>query len=71
MLVDEWGLDESDLVLDPFVGAGTTILAAKEKGIPATGDDLLTVGSTRVWDKDCELQFSKAWEGMKETSTCY
>ncbi len=39
-LVDEWSLAEQDEILDPFVGAGTTLLAAKEKNIPATGYDL-------------------------------
>jgi len=49
-LMEEWGLGPRDKVLDPFVGAGTTLLAAKEKGIPATGYDLspLAVFASRV-----------------------
>ncbi len=49
-LVDEWGLTPKDHILDPFAGAGTTLLAAKEKGIPATGYDLspLAVLAARV-----------------------
>lgn len=39
-LVDEWGLNGHNKILDPFSGAGTTLLAAKEKGIPCTGYDL-------------------------------
>ncbi len=39
-LVDEWGLDERDRILDPFVGAGTTLLGARERGVPAVGYDL-------------------------------
>jgi site-specific DNA-methyltransferase (cytosine-N4-specific) len=39
-LIDEWALTPDDRILDPFAGAGTTLLAAKEKGIPATGYDL-------------------------------
>ena len=39
-LVDEWKLDGQDALLDPFAGAGTTLLAAKEKGVPASGYDL-------------------------------
>ena len=39
-LIDEWGLNGRDKILDPFVGAGTTLLAAKEMGIPSDGYDL-------------------------------
>jgi tRNA G10 N-methylase Trm11 len=39
-LIEEWGLSTDDYILDPFAGAGTTILAAKEKGIPAKGYDI-------------------------------
>ena len=39
-LAQEWGLGPDDHILDPFAGAGTTVLAAKELGIPATGYDL-------------------------------
>jgi hypothetical protein len=49
-LIDEWGLSIDDHVLDPFVGAGTTLLSTKEKGIPASGYDLspLAVLAARV-----------------------
>jgi len=39
-LIDEWNLTPQDRILDPFAGAGTTILASKEKSIPATGHDI-------------------------------
>ena len=39
-LIDEWHLTSSDLILDPFVGAGTTLLAAKERQIAAKGYDI-------------------------------
>jgi DNA modification methylase len=49
-LINDWGLASKDHILDPFVGAGTTLLAAKEAGIPATGYDLspLAVLAARV-----------------------
>lgn len=49
-LLVEWNLGPNDHVLDPFAGAGTTLLAAKERGIPATGYDLspLAVLASRV-----------------------
>jgi hypothetical protein len=39
-LVREWDLSSTDMVLDPFVGAGTTLLACQRAGIPSTGIDL-------------------------------
>jgi len=49
-LIEEWNLTPDDSILDPFAGAGTTLLAAKEKGIAATGYDLspLAVLATKV-----------------------
>ena len=39
-LIDEWGLNGQDNILDPFAGAGTTLLAAKKMGVPSNGYDL-------------------------------
>ena len=39
-LIDEWELTSDDHLLDPFVGAGTTVLAAKEQNVTATGYDI-------------------------------
>ena len=39
-LIDEWGLSARDRILDPFTGAGTTLLAAKEREVPSSGYDL-------------------------------
>lgn len=39
-LIDEWKLDGHDAVLDPFADAGTTLVAAKSRGVPASGYDL-------------------------------
>lgn len=49
-LIEEWGLEGSDRILDPFVGAGTTLVAAKRRRVPAHGCDLspLAVFATNV-----------------------
>jgi hypothetical protein len=39
-LMDDWGLTAESRIYDPFVGAGTTLLAAKSRGIPAVGADI-------------------------------
>jgi len=49
-ILEAWALPKESVLLDPFVGAGTTLLVAKERGIPATGVDLspLSVRVSRV-----------------------
>jgi hypothetical protein len=39
-LLDDWGLDGGSRIYDPFVGAGTTLLAAQSRGISAIGADI-------------------------------
>jgi tRNA G10 N-methylase Trm11 len=39
-IIDHWGLPAGSFVVDPFVGAGTTLLTACELGMDATGFDL-------------------------------
>lgn len=41
MLLQEFGVEPGDLVLDPFAGSCTTLLTAKMLGINATGIELL------------------------------
>lgn len=40
-LLDEFNVEEDSVVFDPFVGAGTTLLACREKGVSAFGIDQL------------------------------
>lgn len=40
LLAETWGLGRGDLVLDPFVGCGTTSLACKQLGIDSIGYDV-------------------------------
>jgi DNA modification methylase len=49
-LVEEWGLGRGDLLADPFVGAGTTLVAGQEGGVETIGFDLspLAVFASRV-----------------------
>ncbi|OPX93764.1 MAG: DNA methylase [Pelotomaculum sp. PtaB.Bin104] len=51
-LLDLFGATTNDWVLDPYVGAGTTLLACREKSIPALGIDELPlsvfVSNTKV-----------------------
>lgn len=39
-LLDDWGLNAGSRIYDPFVGAGTTLLAAKGRDISAIGADI-------------------------------
>ena len=67
-LIDEWKLTMDDSVLDPFAGAGTTLLAAKERGVPGTSCDLsplaVLVSSTKVASY-CRDTLTAAWHGLQ------
>jgi len=58
-LVDEFGITQDDLVIDPFNGTGTTTLATKKLGIDAIGTDtspasVLSAQAKTNWDVDLE-----------------
>ena len=72
-LAEEWKLDQGDRILDPFAGAGTTLLTAKELGIPGQGYDLsplaVLVSNTKTasWSRlDLEVQWSVLQGGLKD-----
>lgn len=68
-LIEDWNLTPHDSILDPFVGAGTTLLAAKEKGIPATGYDLspLAVLATKVKIADYKAaRLEELWSRLRQ-----
>jgi hypothetical protein len=67
-LIEEWGLDDNDHILDPFAGAGTTLLASKEKGIPATGYDIspLAVFTSRAKLANYNIpRLENAWQRLQ------
>lgn len=58
-LVDEFGIDQDDLLIDPFNGTGTTTLAAKKLGIDSIGTDtspasVLSARCKANWDVDLD-----------------
>lgn len=42
-ILKEWSIDRRDIILDPFAGCGTTLLACKEFGYRAVGLDILPI----------------------------
>lgn len=52
-LIDKFDLSSESNILDPFCGSGTTLLAAKEKAIPAMGIDILPLS---VFISNAKLQ---------------
>lgn len=69
-LIDEWGLDETDKILDPFAGAGTTLVAAKDRGIPGSGYDLSPLAMLASNIKTADYRHSRlrcTWVTLKGT----
>lgn len=66
-LIGEWSLNSNDTVLDPFVGAGTTILSSKERGVAAIGYDLsplaVFVTNTKV-ARYCAKELRAKWQRL-------
>ena len=72
-LIDEWGLNGQDRILDPFVGAGTTLLAAKEMGVPSNGYDLsplaVLVSNTKTATFS-RKRLEAVWQTLERTLIC-
>ena len=69
-LAEEWRLGAKDNILDPFVGAGTTLLAAKERGIRCSGYDLsplAVLASSTKATSFCRLRLDSMWLELKGT----
>ena len=69
-LIDEWGLNGRDNILDPFVGAGTTLLAAKEMGIPSDGYDLsplAVLASNTKTSTFSRQRLEASWRALERT----
>ena len=67
-LIDEWGLNGQDKILDPFAGAGTTLLSAKELGVPGIGYDispLAVLASNTKTASYSTQQLEATWEKLQ------
>jgi len=67
-IIDEWKLKNNNNILDPFCGAGTTLLTAREAGIPAKGYDIspYAVFSANVKTRNYDIDLlKKNWEDIK------
>jgi len=62
LLAETWGLGEGDLVLDPFVGCGTTPLACKQLGVDGIGYDVhpIMLFASRVKLRDYDVEELRA-----------
>jgi hypothetical protein len=67
-IIETWGLTPNDRILDPFVGAGTTLVVAKERGIPGVGLDnsplAVLVSQVKIADYDPE-QLEADWRRIR------
>jgi len=68
-LIAEWKLDKHDRILDPFVGAGTTLVSSRDNAVSACGFDLsplaVFASNTKITDY-CPTQLAKSWQALKQ-----
>lgn len=63
-LIEKFELSGQDRILDPFCGSGTTLLASKEKDIPAIGIDILPLSAFVSNSKTLEYDKEVIGESM-------
>ena len=67
-LIEAWDLSPEDRILDPFVGAGTTLVVAQNHGIPAIGLDVfplsVLVSKVKIADYDPD-ELEAAWQDVR------
>lgn len=67
-IIDSWKLNPGDRILDPFVGAGTTLVVAKDRGIPAVGLDVsplaVLVSGVKMADYDAD-DLAAEWQRVR------
>lgn len=64
ILLDKWKISPGALILDPFVGAGTTLLAARKRGVNALGVDLSPLAIFVSNAKVCRYEPDAIRKGM-------
>ena len=69
IFIDRFNLDKNSLVLDPFCGVGTTLLACKQRKIKSIGFDVspffVFVSKVKIRDYDLEKLREAISEAMK------
>ncbi len=68
-LISEWDIKPPDILIDPFVGAGTSLVAAKSLGVSAIGYDIspLSVFVTNVKLSSYNKEIaSKLWKKLSK-----
>lgn len=70
-LIDDFDIEDGDLILDPFNGTGTTTFVAKKEGIDSIGTDTspISVLASRVkatWDVDID-RLQQTLDNLEET----
>ena len=67
-IIEAWKLNPGDCILDPFVGAGTTLVVAKDRGIPAVGLDVsplaVMVSQVKTADYDAD-DLTAGWQRVR------
>lgn len=64
-LLEEFGVESGDYVLDPFCGSGTTLLACREMGVNSVGIDILPLAVFVSYSKMLEYSADRVLDNFK------
>ncbi len=56
-LLDEMGIQKGNLIMDPFMGSGTTALVCQMRGINSIGYDVMPISAVSIKAKAAALQY--------------
>ncbi len=64
-ILDFWDIPEGSMIADNFVGSGTTLLTARQRGLYATGFDLSPLAVTISNAKAADYEIEKLNQGLQ------
>ena len=70
-LLKDFKIKKGEIVIDPFIGSGTTALVCRMNGINSIGYDILPMSKVAIDAKEAVYQYDKSIFGQKHHDVFY